>query len=219
MIEDNKTGLFSSSRRIDPTGKPSLPPSAQARGGNAFPNVPLFAHTGERFQLYEDLIKDRIAVLHFFSIHGQKAFPSIKHMERIASHLKGRLGRDTFVYSVSQDIRDTPSRLKRFASHFDVPKGWLFLTALPEDVEALSDRLQRSACGRHGAHSPRLVHYGNGAVGVWGAFGIDSDPAFAAERVSWVSLGDAAADRVAAAPRRAGPRHIGEDFTSLNRDT
>lgn len=217
MIEDKKTTLFPNSRRIDPNGKSTLPPAAQARGGNAFPNIPLFAHTGEKFHLYEDLIKDRIVVLHFFSIRGQKAFPSLRHMEAIAGHLEGRLGKDTFIYSVSQDIRDTPARLKRFAERFTVPKGWYFLTALPEDVEALSDRLQRAACNRHGTHSPRLVHYGNGGVGVWGGFGIDSDPAFAAERISWVALGDTSGEP--GAPRRAGPRRMGKDFSAHNRET
>ncbi len=217
MIEQDKPRLPEGSRRIDTNGKAELPPPAQARGGNAFPNIPLFAHTGERFRLYEDLIKDRIVVLHFFTIRGQKAFPSVRHMENIAKHLKGRLGSEVFIYSVSQDIRDTPARLKHFAARYEVPKGWYFLTALPEDVEALSDRLQRSACNHRGSHSPRMVHYGNGGVGMWGAFGVDSDPAFAAERVSWVATAEGPVP--AGAPRRAGPRRLGNDFAHHNRET
>ena len=215
MKKDRQATLFSNSRHIE-ANHSNLPPAAQARGGNAFPNIPLFSHRGERFRLYEDLIKNRIVVLHFFSIHGQKQFPSIAHMTRIVKQLKGRLGEDVFVYSISQDIRDTPARLKRFASKIEVPQGWELLAALPEDVMALSDRLQRSACssGRHGSHSPRLVHYGNGGVGMWGAFGIDSDPAFAAERISWVVGGRV----VSATPKRAGPRRLGTGGGGNNRE-
>ena len=98
--------------------------------------------------------------------------------------------------------------------------GWLFLTTSKNSVAAVSERLFKH--GKHGDHANqsskhpmRLVHYGNGSAGMWGACGADSSPDFLVERLSWVQTGKSVPDTL----RRAGPRIMGSDFSSPNRES
>ena len=196
------------------------PPPTQGRGGNKFPNAEVIAHTGERFFLHDDLIKGRVVMVNFMSIRGHDGFPATDHIARIADRLAGKLGRDVFIYSISTDPEhDTPRRLKAFAEQHGVRSGWYFLTSARRgaeeaktDIAAISRRLRKH--GSHqGGHPARMVHYGNGTLGLWGAFGADTEPGFAAERLSWVQFGE----QPTGPAKRGGPRRLAGDFASENR--
>lgn len=56
----------------------------------------------------------------------------------------------------------------------------------------------------------RMVHYGNGSVGLWGAFATDADPDMAVTRLGWLQNGSPAGSGI----KRAGP----VDLTRLQKD-
>ena len=185
-----------------------LPPPTQARGGNYFPNHIMYSHTGETFRLFDDLIRNKVVMVNFMLIAGHQAFPVSKHLAQIADHLGDQLGRDVFICSISTDpLHDTPKKLKALAEQFGANRpGWHFLTTSKNNVSAISKRLFRH--GSHANNHPiRIVHYGNGGVGVWSAFGADSNPDFVVERLSWLKTARQAASNK---PVIAGPARLTE---------
>lgn len=203
-------------RKKSPPG--GSPPSTQARGGDAYPGVTLINQESRKRRLYQDLIKDKVVMLHFMSIAGEPHFPAVARMVRIADKMGAGLGRDYQIYSISIDpVQDTPSRLKAFArSHGALRPGWQFLTAATQhDVDAIGKRLLRPMPGMGDGHpNTALVYYGNGSVGLWSGFPIMlDDPDLAVERVSWIRSGS----KPKGPPRRAGPRVLAGDFKNSNR--
>ncbi|MES2295479.1 MAG: hypothetical protein V4582_00485 [Pseudomonadota bacterium] len=190
----------------------------QARGGDAFPNILVTDQSGKKFRLHEQMLRDQLVMVNFISIAGHDTFAATAHMANIADRLGPGLGRDVAFYTISTDPADTPARMQELARKYGaVREGWHFITASTADVNALSKRLYKAHAGHehHGAqgHSMRLVHYGNVKAGVWGAFGADSEPGFAAERVTWMQ----GASRVASGVQRAGPRLLADSARGHNR--
>ncbi len=183
-----------------------LPPPTQARGGNYFPNHVVYSHSGETLRLFDDLIRNKVVMVNFMSIAAHKSFPATEHLARIADRLGDQLGRDVFICSISTDPQhDTPKKLMALAEQYSANRpGWHFLTTSKNNVSAISKRLMKH--GHHGnSHPIRMVHYGNGGVGIWGAFGADSNPDFVVERLSWVQNDKRV---IGQSPVLAGPGHL-----------
>lgn len=195
----------------------SLPPPTQARGGDYFPNVLVCSHSGEKFRLYDDLIRDKVVTLNFMSIGGHQYFPVTQHLACIADRLGERLGRDVYMLSITSDPdNDTPGRLMELAKQYGANRtGWYFLTSATDKVRTVSRRLRKHGelglCGpsQNGflGHPMRLVHYGNGGVGLWATFGVDCEPDLAVERLSWMHNGAGPRGPL----RRAGPCRVGDN--------
>jgi hypothetical protein len=156
------------------------------RGDGRLPNALVETHAGEAAEFYRELIRDRIVTINFMSLRNHAQYPATTHLSRIARALADELSRDVFMYSITTDPEhDTVDRLAAFAREHEVPRGWLFLRAAPNDVATISHRLYRHA--RRQGHPARLVHYGQGSIGVWGAFAADTRPGLAVERLRWLS--------------------------------
>ncbi len=131
------------------------------------PNVPVVTQDGKTFNLYDDLIKDKIVVLSFIYTSCKDICPlATARLGEAQEKLGDRIGRDIFFYSISiEPERDTPQRLKQYADAFHAGPGWLFLTGLPEDIQAIRYKF--------GDRRPDLVDHrndvvlGNGATGEW----------------------------------------------------
>lgn len=194
----------------------ALPPT-QGRGGAYFPNVVVRNHLGKTFRLYNDMAGGKVVLVNFMTIKGAEKFPATQHIAQIADKLGTKLGRSVFIYSISTDpAQDTPQRLLAHAEAYGALRpGWQFIHARADDVQAVSERLykQHDHGGPSHGHPARLVHYGNPSVGLWAAFGTDSDPTFAAERASWLVPGVISTGT----PGRAGPSRIGEQAKGHNR--
>lgn len=184
--------------------KALLPPPAQGRGGNYFPNVALTSHTGKEYNFYTDLIRDKVVMLHFMSLESQKQFPSLTHLSQVALRLGEKLGKDVHMYSISIDSEnDTPEKLAAYAQAHSLPAGWHLLQPSRDGSSLITDRFARHLPNHHhhdGANM-RMVHYGNGGVGLWGAFAADSDPDLVVTRLGWVQNGKSRGNEI----RRAGP--------------
>lgn len=198
---------------------PAAPPAETAEVPSCslspeyFPNVVVQTHEGRKARFYEDLVRDRTVMIHFFSIAGEADYPVISRLAKVPPLLGDRLGRDIFVYSITVDPeRDTPRALRDLAELHGAGGGWLLLTAEPAAVEALKARLFVHDTSRHHEAGPvedcsrGLVRYGNAAVGLWGSVPAKADPQWIAARLQWVQ----ARERVAGPYRRKGPRPLAQ---------
>lgn len=215
---------ISSREKTAPSAEPQVPTVIDTRARDAFPDVTVVAHTGERFRFYEDLIEDKIVMVNFMSIRGEALFPVTANLAQVAQRLGDKLGRDVFINSITRDPGyDTPERLRAFADKHGAPRGWRFLTGTQTVSNALATRLYRCLSNSEDICRPPsgkkfidIVFYGNGGVGVWGAFPGLIDPDDAASRVAWVMPGEVPTGPM----RRAGPRRISaNERYSHNRDT
>jgi protein SCO1/2 len=187
--------------------KALLPPPTQGRGGNRIPDVPVTSHNGKTYRFYSDLIRDKVVLVQFMSIEGQKHYPTIGHLAEIARRLGDRLGKEVSIYSITTDPQqDTPERLAAYAKEHRIPEGWHLLRPSDDGAKVISGRFAKhlSKHHHHGGINMRMVHYGNGSVGLWGAFASDADPDMAVTRLGWLKNGNSAGAEI----KRAGPVNL-----------
>ena len=119
---------------------PSRPLSRAAQRG-MLPNVPLVAHTGETFNFYDDLVRDRIVLLNFFivSCTEGRCLPASFNLRKVQDLIGDRMGKDVFFYSITlQPELDSVKRLKEYAEDVvEAGPGWLFLTGEEDDLDHL----------------------------------------------------------------------------------
>ena len=191
----------------------ALPPKSQGRGGDQFPNVELITHQGKQLRFYDDMINNKVVVINFMSIRAHREFPVTDHVKKIAELLSDKLGRETYIWSITTDpLHDTPERLAIFAEQHGVKPGWQFVTGSGHRIGRASKRvLKHLSHHGHGYGFPtRIIHYGNGGVGLWGAFPAEARPEMALMRLSWVQPGKP----VSGPQRKAGPRKLAGDYKS-----
>jgi protein SCO1/2 len=178
-----------------------------ARGPDArqFPNHVVVTHEGARALFYDDLVVGKTVVLHCMSLATEPVYRTAESLARVQPLVADRLGRDLFFYSLTVDPeRDTPRALKEFAARHGAGPGWLFLTGETAVMQELRDRLYQGGAHVHDGQpgcSMALLRYGNAAVGLWGSVPAKADPAWIAQRLSWVQ----ARDLPTGPPRRRGP--------------
>lgn len=133
----------------------------------ALSNKPLNDQDGRSLRLKNDLIGDRIAVVTFVYTSCTTVCPVVSTiMSDLQKKLGSRLDRDVRLVSLSVDpARDTPSRLKSYATQYDAKPGWFWLTGPSASVtEALK------GFGAYTAdfeNHPVIVMIGDGRTGKW----------------------------------------------------
>jgi protein SCO1/2 len=139
-----------------------------SRWGKGYvPNHAVVAQDGSTFNFYDELIKDRIAVISFIYTSCSEICPvATARLFQLQEKLGGHMGRDVFFYSISVDPEtDTPERMHDYAKAFGAGPGWLFLTGKPEHIQEIRYRLgERSRF--LGEHRNDLL-LSNGYVGQW----------------------------------------------------
>ena len=151
-----------------------------------FPNLELRTHDGERVRLYDDLLKGKTVLVHFFYTDCRDALctAATENLVRLQRLLGERCGRDVFMYSFTlAPEADSPARLLRYREAHRVGPGWTFLTGSAPDLELCRVR-----------------------------FGLtDPDPALDREKVQHtnvVLVGNEAHERWIASPALAPTRHL-----------
>ena len=168
---------------IQPNQRIAPPPMSVAR---SLPNVTLRTQDNKEVRLYEDLLKDKIVVINMFYVSClDGACPRVTaNLARLQTLLGPRLGRDTFMYSITlQPDLDTPKRLKEYMTNFNIGPGWVFLTGKKSDIDPLRRKL-----------------------GYW-----DPDPkldALATTHAGMAMMGNEPLDRWMGCPTMAEPREI-----------
>ena len=137
------------------------------RGANYFPNLPVVTQDGKTLKFYDDVIKGKIVLISFLYTNCPDICPlTTARIAQVEDKLGDMVGRDIFFVSMTVDPeRDTPERLKEFATAFDAGPGWLFLTGKPEDIKLIDSRLgDRSRTLSE--HRNEIV-LGNDTTGEW----------------------------------------------------
>src|SRR5260370_32839566 len=145
----------------------TLAAQGNRRGENYFPNLPVVTQDGKTLKFYDDVIKGKIVLISFIYTNCPDICPlTTARLTQVEDQLGGIVGRDIFFVSMTVDPeRDTPERLKEFATAFGIGPGWLFLTGKPEDIRAINYKLgDRSR--RLSDHRNEIV-LGNDATGEW----------------------------------------------------
>jgi protein SCO1 len=158
-----------------------------------FPDVVLRTETSRPVRLYEDLVKDRIVLMHFMYATCDRICPRVVHNLSAVHKLLGeRAGKDVFLYSFTLDpAHDTPEALKKYAAmHQAGGQGWSFLTGTPATMEMLRRRLGFTdpdpVRDQDRENHIGNVRYGNEARCLWGACPGMSRPEYIVESLTWV---------------------------------
>ncbi len=163
------------------------PAKATARAGGLrtsrnFPQVQVQDQDGKEFTFYDDLVKDKIVLISFASIDGEKHYPIIDNLVKVQEMVGDRLGKDVFMYTVTtKPETDTPAGLKEYAKK----KGarWQFLSGEPAAIREIlsSFNVMGSIHGRSWV--------GNDKTNRWMGKVSRVHPIFIAEAVARVSTG------------------------------
>jgi protein SCO1/2 len=136
---------------------------------NNFPDVVLRTQDNTEKRYYEDLIKDKVVVIQFMFARCDDLCPRVTpNLAQVQRELNRRVpGKVTFLSITVDPKRDTPNLLREYASHFDIQRGWYFLTGKPDDVD-----LVRRKLGGYDPEDQKLEHMnmltiGNEAQGKW----------------------------------------------------
>jgi len=137
------------------------------RGANYFPNLPVVTQDGKTLKFYDDVIKGKIVLISFIYTNCPDICPlTTARIAQVEDKLGDMVGRDIFFISMTVDPeRDTPERLKEFATAFDAGPGWLFLTGKPEDIRLINSKLGDKS--RTLSEHRNEVVLGNDATGEW----------------------------------------------------
>src|SRR5262245_52050182 len=146
----------------------SLNAQSQHRGADYFPNLPVVTQDGKTLKFYDDVIKDKIVLISFIYTNCPDICPlTTARIAQVEDELGEMVGRDVFFISMTVDPeRDTPERLKEFATAFDAGPGWLFLTGKLEDIRAINYKLGDRSDRGLSDHRNEIV-LGNEPGGYW----------------------------------------------------
>jgi protein SCO1/2 len=118
---------------------------AVAEGRRNLPNVPVTSQDGRTFRFYDDLVKGKTVLVNFFYADCNGICPRMtSNLAKIKAALGDRVGKDTFIYSISlKPEQDTPHNLRNYAQMHGIKpgSGWLLLRARRADMELLRERL------------------------------------------------------------------------------
>jgi len=152
------------------------------RHAKRFPQVLVQDQNGEKFWFYENLIQDKLVLLSFASLDGEKHYPIVDNLLKVQEMLGERLGDDVFMYTITTKPEvDTAQGLKEYAAL----KGarWQFLNGEPEAIRQILGTF--SVMGSmHG-----LTWIGNQRTGRWLTKPARVQPIFIAEAVALLSTG------------------------------
>lgn len=111
----------------------SCPRATGGKNASRFPQVIVRDQYGQKSWFYEDLIADKLVLVSFTSVRGEKYYPLLNNLVKVQQMVKDRVGKDVEMYTVTTDpYRDTPEALKTLAEEHGA--NWRFLTGAPEDI-------------------------------------------------------------------------------------
>ncbi|MFO0579332.1 MAG: SCO family protein [Polyangia bacterium] len=149
------------------------PPTPSPRGPQPLsaaayePNLPLVTHEGRAVRFYDDLIKNRVAIINFmFTSCPSICPPMTQNLVKVQKLLADVLGERAVMISISVDPdNDTPEVLAAYARRFGVGRGWYFVTGERPQLEALAAKLGNTSPDKL-QHSG-MVLIGSDAARTW----------------------------------------------------
>ena len=164
---------------------PAFKACPRAKGGphaERFPQVIVQDQNKKKFWFYEELIHNKLVLVNFTSVTGEKHFPIIDNLVKVQDMLEDRLGKDVHMYTIStRPHHDTPDMLKELADSHGAK--WKFLTGEQNDIREVL-----SAFGVHGSIYG-ISWIGNEKTGRWMSKVSRQHPLYLAEAVARLSTG------------------------------
>lgn len=153
--------------------------SAQQPGaGTYFRGLSLADQNGRRVDLYTDVLKGHVVLIHSFFATCDGSCPLMAaKVASLQARFAGQLGRRLRFVSISVDPKnDTPRNLHSYANRLKAKPGWLFLTGTQQEVDAALKKLGQYVTSPD-AHSNVMI-VGNEPTGLWTkVFGLASTEA------------------------------------------
>lgn len=164
------------------SGFKSCPRGITGPMSHRFPQVAVTDQNKHKSWFYEELIHDKLVLVNFTSVKGEKHYPIVKNMVKVQNMIGDRLGKDVFIYTISTDPHhDTPESLKELADEHGAK--WQFLTGSPDDVRSILNGF-----GIRGKING-LSWVGNEKTGRWMTKASQQHPLYIAEAVARLSTG------------------------------
>lgn len=165
-----------------------------------FTNTVLVSQDGKELRFYEDVLKDRVVVIHFIYTRCPAACPLLtQKLVQARAELGDAFGDRVRFVSISVDPeRDGPAELRNFAKKQGATgEGWTLLTGKKADVDLVVKRLGEYAKAPE-EHSTAFIA-GNLRTNHWMRLRPDAPPAIIAEQVRrLLAEGDGTATAAAA---------------------
>lgn len=169
----------------------------------------VFDHHGRKLRFYDDLIKNKVVMLHFMSTTLEGDYQTAKNLAKVQTILGSTLGEDVFLLSITVDPQqDSVERLAEYAAQHNAAPGWSFITGTEASMQSIKDALFFRPGGHvgHAEHDQQdcsmgLIRYGNDAVGIWGSVPTRTEPTWLVERLRWMMP----KTDIASSPVRGGP--------------
>ena len=141
--------------------------AAEKAAGTYFANLTLTDQDGQRVDLYNDLMKDKVVVMNTFFASCTGSCPVMaKTFQHVQEQLGDRVGRDVFLVSITVDPQnDTPAALKKYAEQWKAKPGWRFLTGSKQEVDRALQKIGQYVDDRESHMNVILV--GNDRTGLW----------------------------------------------------
>lgn len=148
-----------------------------------FADVELTDQHGRPVRLKDEVVGDKIVVMGFIYTSCTTVCPVVSAiMQKVQAQLGEMVGSEVQLVSISVDpLRDTPQRLREYASQYQAGPGWTWLTG---PVPAVSDTLK--GLGTWSADfttHPPVIMVGDGRSQQWTRFYGFTDPAVLVGRV------------------------------------
>lgn len=104
-----------------------------------FPNPLLVTQDGEWVRFYDELVRDRIVMIHFAYTRCDGSCPrSMANLVHVQRLLGDRFGREITMLTLSLDPEnDAPTAMRRIMDAHRGRPGWTWLTGARRDLEAL----------------------------------------------------------------------------------
>ena len=160
----------------------SCPSNVTGPMSDRFGQVIVTDQNKKKSWFYEELIHDKLVLVSFTSIRGEKHYPIIDNLVKVQDMLEDRLGKDVTMLTITTNpTKDSAEDLKKLADS----KGakWQFITGEPDDIRnlLLSFGIKGSISG--------LSWVGNEKTGRWMTKASRQHPLFIAEAVARLSTG------------------------------
>lgn len=147
-----------------------------------FPQVVVTNQNKQKAWFYEELIHDKLVLVNFTSVKGEKHYPIVSNMVKVQNMIGDRLGKDVFMYTITTDpYHDSPESLKELADAHGAK--WQFLTGEPEEIRDILNGF-----GIRGTING-LAWVGNERTGRWMTKASRQHPLYIAEAVARLSTG------------------------------
>jgi protein SCO1 len=162
--------------RVAPRVSPSVTSMAQS---GVLPNVSLTTHNNQIVNFYEDLVRSKTVLMHFF-FNQSREEPSAAAMENLLeaqSLLGDKMGKDIFFLSITSQPLDT---LSHYVQLFEQKVGCKLLAGKPQDVYLLRKSLGFSGNNpvlrRDINHDAVIARFDENGLKRWGMVSLSESP-------------------------------------------